>query len=175
MPPLVVLIIGLAPQIIHYSAGGEFSAAVPVLQLLAPSLLVVFLRAPLSRFQIAAGAYRPLAWIMLAMLGFNVLLNLLLIPPYGIKAAAIVNLGTEFLGFALQLAFVWTRLAFRPSLRYLPTVVGATALMVVWFGLLPGIPIAAGLAGTLLYSLVLLWAPGVIRDLARDVLAGVRA
>ena len=174
-PPLVVLIIGLAAQIIHYSAGHEFSGAVPVLQLLALSLFFVFLRAPLSRFQIAAGAYRPLAWMMLAMLAFNVGLNLALIPTYGIKAAAVVNLATEFLGFALQLGFVWKRLAFRPSVRYLPTVAGATVLMVVWFALLPGVPIAAGIAGAVLYSVVLLWAPGVIRDLARDVLAGVRA
>jgi O-antigen/teichoic acid export membrane protein len=174
-PPLVVLIIGLAPQIVHYSAGHEFSGAIPVLQLLAPSLLVVFLRAPLSRFQIAAGAYRPLAWMMLAMLTFNVILNLALVPPYGIKAAAIVNLGTEFLGLGLQLAFVWMRLGFRPSVRYVPTVVGATALMAVLFVVFPGLPIVAGLLGALLYSVVLLWAPGVIRDLSRDVVAGVRA
>jgi O-antigen/teichoic acid export membrane protein len=173
-PPLVVLIIGLAPQIIRYSAGHEFAEAVPVLQLLALSLIFVFLRAPLSRFQIAAGAYRPLAWMMVAMLAFNVLLNVVLIPPYGIKAAALVNLGTEGLGFALQLGFVWTRLGFRPSVRYLPTILGATALMAVWFAVFPGLPIAAGLLGALIYSLVLLWTPGVVRDLARDVLAGLR-
>jgi O-antigen/teichoic acid export membrane protein len=174
-PPLVILIIGLAPQIVRYSAGHEFGGAVAVLQILAPSILVVFLRAPLSRFQIAAGEYRPLAWMMLAMLAFNVVLNLVLIPPYGIKAAAVVNLGTELLGFALQLAFVWKRLAFRPSLRYVPTVVGATALMAVWFAVLPGIPIAAAAVGALLYSVVLLAAPGVIRDLRRDAVAGLRA
>jgi O-antigen/teichoic acid export membrane protein len=173
--PLVVLIVGLAPQIIRYSAGHEFAEAVPVLQLLSLSLVFVFLRAPLSRFQIAAGAYRPLAWMMVAMLGFNVALNLVLIPPYGIKAAALVNLATEFLGFALQLLFVWTRLGFRPSVRYLPTIVGATALMVVWFFVLPGLPIAAGLLGSAVYSLVLLRAPGVVRDLTRDVLVGLRA
>jgi O-antigen/teichoic acid export membrane protein len=173
--PLVVLIVGLAPQIIRYSAGHEFAEAVPVLQLLSLSLVFVFLRAPLSRFQIAAGAYRPLAWMMVAMLGFNVALNLVLIPPYGIKAAALVNLATEFLGFALQLVFVWTRLGFRPSVRYLPTIVGATALMVVWFFVLPGLPIAAGLLGSAVYSLVLLRAPGVVRDLTRDVLVGLRA
>lgn len=173
-PPLVVLIIGLAPQIIRYSAGHEFAEAVPVLQLLALSLIFVFLRAPLSRYQIAAGAYRPLAWMMVAMLAFNIVLNLVLIPPYGIKAAALVNLGTEGLGFALQLGFVWTRLGFRPSARYLPTILGATALMAVWFVVFPGLPIAAGLLGALIYSLVLLWTPGVVRDLARDVLAGLR-
>jgi O-antigen/teichoic acid export membrane protein len=170
-----VLIIGLANQIIHYSAGHEFSGATPVLQLLALSLVFVFLRAPLSRFQIAAGAYRPLAWMMLAMLAFNVVLNLALIPPYGIKAAAVVNLGTEFLGFALQLGFVWRRLEFRPSVRYLPAVAVGTALMVLWFAVFPGVPIAAALIGSALYTAVLLWAPGVIRELARDVVAGVRA
>ena len=173
-PPLIVLIIGLAPQIIRYSAGHEFAEAVPVLQLLALSLVFVFLRAPLSRFQIAAGAYRPLAWMMLAMLAFNVVLNLVLIPPYGIKAAALVNLATEGLGFALQLGFVWTRLGFRPSLRYAPAIVGATALMAVWFLVFPGLPIAAGVIGALMYSLVLLWAPGVVHDLARDLRAGLR-
>jgi len=173
-PPLVVLIVGLAHQIIHYSAGHAFTGAIPVLQLLAPSLILVFLRAPLSRFQIAAGAYKPLAWMMVAMLAFNIVLNVALIPPYGIKAAAVVNLGTEFLGFSLQFGYVLTRLGFRPSLRYVPTVLGATVLMAACFFVIPGVPIAGALLGAILYALVLLWAPGVVRNLAREILAGVR-
>jgi len=174
-PAIVVPAIALAPQIIEYSAGEKFDGAVPVLQLLAPSLLAVFLQAPLIRFQIAAGAYRLLAGIFLAMLAVNIGLNLLLIPQYGIKAAAIVNVSTEVLGFLLQLVFAWTRLRFRPRLTYVPVVLGATALMVGAFVALADLPIAAAVAAGLLYAVVLLWAPGVVRDLARSVVATVRA
>jgi hypothetical protein len=47
--------------------------------------------------------------------------------------------------------------------------------MAASFLVVPGVPIAAGLIGAAVYTLILLSAPGVIRDLARDVLAGVRA
>jgi O-antigen/teichoic acid export membrane protein len=173
-PAIVVLGIALAPQLIRYSAGDEFNDAVPILQLLLPSLLAVFLQAPLIRFQIAAGSYRLLAGIFLVMLLVNFALNMILIPEYGIRAAAIVNVSTELLGFALQLVFAWTRLRFRPRLGYVPAVAGATALMIGALFALGDVPVAAALTGAVLYLGVLLWAPGVIRELARNAFATVR-
>jgi O-antigen/teichoic acid export membrane protein len=174
-PAAVVLAVALAPQLIHYSAGEDYDGAIPILQLLAPTLLAVFLATPLLRFQIAAGAYRLLAGIFLTMLVVNFVLNLILIPSFGIRAAAIINVGTEVLGLVLQLLFAWTRHRFRPSLEYVPAVAAATALMVVSFVVLGELPLAAGFVGAVLYGLVLFWAPGVIRDLARTAFSTVRA
>jgi O-antigen/teichoic acid export membrane protein len=167
--PIVALTVFLAPQLIRYSAGADFRGSVPVLQLLAPSLFVIFLQTPLIRYAIAAGAYRVLAGIMLSMLLVNIALNLLLIPTYGIRAAAIVNVATELLGLALQLLFFARKLAFRPSLSYVPAVAIATGALALSFVLLGSIPIAAAAAGTILYAAVLLALPGAVRELAAGI------
>lgn len=170
-PPLVVLAVFLAPQLIRYSAGADFHDSAPVLQLLAPSLLVVFVQTPLIRFAIAAGAYRVLAGIMLSMLVANIVLNVLLIPPYGIRAAAIVNVATELLGLALQLVFFVRKFAFRPSLSYVPAVAIATGGLALSFVLLGSTPIAAAAAGIIVYMAVILAFPGAVRELAVGVVA----
>ncbi len=174
-PPLVAVAVFLAPQLIRYSAGTDFRDSVPVLQLLAPSLLVVFIQAPLIRFSIAAGVYRTLAGIMLSMLLANIVLNLLLIPPYGIRAAAIVNVGTELLGLALQLVFFARKLAFRPNLSYVPAVGIASGALALNLLLLGSIPIAAAAAGIIVYTAVLFVLPGAVRELAAGIAATANA
>jgi O-antigen/teichoic acid export membrane protein len=96
-----------------------------------------------------------------------VVLNILLIPPYGMNAAAAITVGAE----ALVATACATRLRRRHGLvlggRYVPSIVVASAVATAVALLVPG-PNAFAFAATILaYSAVLVVLPGAIRDVIK--------
>jgi O-antigen/teichoic acid export membrane protein len=166
--PLALAMIVLSSQIILLTAGAEFLEAGAALQLLAPYVLFSFVNGLLVRILLGFKRDRTLLVLAVTILALNVSLNLVFIPMYGFRAAAVVTVVSE--AFALVIGAVAVRrLGALPKPRYAGTVLIAVGLMAALVLALPGPRfLVAGVAGAG-YVLVLLVAPGTIRELARNL------
>src|SRR6185295_20220727 len=77
---------------------------------------------------VAMDLQRRYIWLAALGLVLNVALNLVLIPEYGIEAAAWVTLGTEMIVVALSTAMVLRRIEMRLSLRRLGLALAAATV-----------------------------------------------
>jgi O-antigen/teichoic acid export membrane protein len=167
--PLAVLMLTLSSTIILLTAGPEFLAAGVALQLLAPYVLFDFVNGLFVRILLASSRDRTLLKLAVSVLVLNLVLNLVLLPLYGFKAAAITSVISEaFLLVPMALAI--RRLGALPSLRYAGVVALAVAAMAAIVLLVPGPPVLVAALGGCVYLLVLLRAPGTIRELSRSLL-----
>ncbi|MBP8591088.1 flippase [Candidatus Shapirobacteria bacterium] len=87
----------LAPFLVRILGGEAFLPSMPILRLLCPALVAVFLNHLFGYLLVARGEQRKLLWFSLLALAFNLGGNWLLIPRLGTQGAAIITLGTELL------------------------------------------------------------------------------
>jgi O-antigen/teichoic acid export membrane protein len=169
--PLTMLMIAFPTEIISLTAGEEFEAGASALRILAPYLLFSFVGQLLWRMLVAAHRDRLLLLIAVAILTLNVALNLVLIPIYGYKAAAVTSVASQIVATVATAVVVRRALGFLPDLRY-AVVVGAgvatMAAVVVW---LPASTLVVAIAAVAAYVLVLTLAPGAGRETLMDVVA----
>jgi O-antigen/teichoic acid export membrane protein len=139
------------------------------LKLLAPYLVATFLLTPALGLLMADGAYRALLGLNVAMLALNILLNVIFLPLYGFKAAAVTSVASEVASLVLVSLIARRRMGFSPSLRGLPTVAlgagGMTAVILV----VPGPVVAVAFAAGLAYAAVVAFVPGRVRDIIAEV------
>ena len=90
-----IVLLAYPTQIITLTAGSDFRAAAPALQLLAPWALFGFVNGAIWAVLLAYGRDKALLACASGILVFNVALNLALLPEYGFKAAAIIAVVTE--------------------------------------------------------------------------------
>jgi len=167
--PLALVMVALSSQIILLTAGSEYLQAGAALQLLAPYVLFSFVNGLLIRILLASSRDRTLLGLAVSTLALNIALNLVFIPAYGFKAAAVASVVSEAC-MLVPAAVAVGRLGALPSLRYAGTVALATGAMAAALLLLPGPPlVVAGLAGAA-YLAVLLLAPGTVRELGRSLI-----
>jgi O-antigen/teichoic acid export membrane protein len=161
--PFVVLMVAYPDEILTFAAGSEYADGAVALQLLAPFALFAFVNAVLWRVVLAGERDLTLLAIAAGVLAGNVVLNLIFIPEYGLKAAAVITVVSEAL-VTIPIAYAARLVKPLPSLRYAPVVAGATAAMTAIVLFVPGPPaLVAALAGTA-YLVVLLLLPGTARD-----------
>jgi O-antigen/teichoic acid export membrane protein len=169
--PLVAAGLVLAPQIIELAGGEDFEqAAVPLRILLAAGALAwvngVFGYALIARERQASAL-----WLNLSALAFNVGLNFLLVPRYGIEAAAIVTVASEVLILVGSYPLMRRHYQFFPKPRtLLPALVAATTMGgLLW--LFDDAPLAVLVpAGAAVYGgLLCLLSPA-----SRELLSGLR-
>ncbi|MFH1561535.1 MAG: polysaccharide biosynthesis C-terminal domain-containing protein, partial [Patescibacteria group bacterium] len=99
---LLPLVMTLAPLVIGILAGSSFSASVLVLRILALALVFSWLN-HLTGFSLVAKNKQMVSLKIGALaMGFNLVLNYLLIPRFGIVSAAWVTVATEALVFGLS-------------------------------------------------------------------------
>ncbi len=103
--------IWLARDVVALLFGREYTAAVPPLQILAGGAFFVFCTWILHAAAIATNLDRRLLVTTVVGLVANVLLNVLLIPPLGIRGAAAATVLAEALTVALLVAQIRRRLA----------------------------------------------------------------
>ena len=167
---LVVLMTVTAAEIVVLLSGEEFREAGDALRLLAPYVLLSFVTGLMWRALIAYGEDRALLALAVGILSINVALNLVVIPEYGFRGAAVTTVVTESIGLTAALALLWRRHALLPSVRYGLVVLPAALVMAA---VLVGIPgpflLRAALAGAA-YVGVLLILPGTVRVIASDSL-----
>ena len=86
--------------------GREYAGAAPVLQVLIFVLLPIFLDFPIGSLLNASGRQSTKTAIMGATMVINVVLNILLIPRFGILGAALAGLACFICMFVLGMVFV---------------------------------------------------------------------
>jgi O-antigen/teichoic acid export membrane protein len=164
-----LIMLAFPEEIITVTAGEEFRAAAPALQLLAPWALFGFTSGVLWRVLLASGRDTALLASSGGILVLNVALNLALLPTYGFKAAAVVSVLSEAL-VLVPVAILIRRDRLLPGLRYLPTVTGAGAVLAAMLWLLPGPTLIVALLSAAVYAAILLAAPGAVREAAGSLL-----
>ena len=107
-------IVGIFPaQIIALLSGTDFAPAAPLLQLLAPALIILFAGNIFGFALVALKRQLALLKLYAALVLVNIALNLWLIPQYGAVAAAMTTLITEGLAASVAGWLVWRMLPWR--------------------------------------------------------------
>ncbi len=167
---LVVLMTVTAAEIVVLLSGEEFREAGDALRLLAPYVLLSFVTGLLWRALIAYGEDRALLALAVGILSINVALNLVVIPAYGFRGAAVTTIVTESIGLATALALLWRRHRLLPSVRYGLVVLPAVLVMAAVLVWLPGPFLVRAILAGAAYVGVLLALPGTVRVIASDSL-----
>ena len=124
----------IAPTLIHLIFGDSFQPAVPALQLIIWAVVPSFLMVPSARLLVVANRQSDAGWMTALSMVANLLLNLWLIPRWGITGAAVARvLATTFFFIALY-TYVQRRLLRDSLLPLLARPLLATLLMAaaVW-------------------------------------------
>jgi O-antigen/teichoic acid export membrane protein len=169
--PLVAGGMVLAPQVIELAGGGSFADAATPLRILLAAGALAWVNGVFGFALIAKEKQLNALWLNIAALTFNVGLNFLLIPRYGIVAAAIVTVASEILILLGSYPLMRRHYGFFPSPRTLAPAAGAATAMGVVLWLLRGFPLPFLLpVGAAVYC-GLLWATS---PASREVVAGMR-
>ena len=99
--PLVLVFAMFADDVIRVIAGDDFSDAAWVLRILTVALGVSYLSGVYGNALPALGRQNQLFRWSLVVLGANLVVNLALIPPFGVVGAAIAVVLSELIGFAV--------------------------------------------------------------------------
>ena len=161
--PLAVVMVAFSEEIVVWTSGPAFREGGTALALLAPYVLVFFANGILWRVLISTDRDRELLAMAVAVLALNVLLNLIFLPEYGFKAAAVIAVASE-IAVAVPIALLVRAQGMLPSLRY-AVVIGAAALaMVAAIVLLPGPALLRAAVSSVIYVAVVLALPGTARE-----------
>ncbi|HEX8101908.1 MAG TPA: polysaccharide biosynthesis C-terminal domain-containing protein, partial [Solirubrobacteraceae bacterium] len=137
----VVLALGIAAggaivaaELARTLGGEAFAGAAAPLRVLLCAAALACVNGLLGNALIARGAQIGALWLNGAALGLNVALNVALVPPYGIQAAAWTALGCEVVLLAGTAWLVRRRLGFVPGPAVLPRALVAALAMaaVLW-------------------------------------------
>lgn len=167
--PLAVAMIAFSEEIIVLTAGSDYREGGVALALLAPYVLVFFANGILWRVLISTDRDRALLGIATAVLVLNVGLNLIFLPTYGFKAAAVIAVASEA-AIAVPIALVVRAHGLLPDVRYVAVVVAATLAMVAVILLLPDPALLSAAASVAAYLAVVLLLPGTAREVVVNIL-----
>jgi O-antigen/teichoic acid export membrane protein len=148
----------VAPELIRVAGGPDFADAADPLRVLLVAGAIAFVNGVIGYTLIAVDRQRNALWLNATGLAVNVALNLVLVPAYGIVAAAVVTLFSELLVLAGSLWLARRHLGFVPAAGVVPAALvaaGATAgvLLVLPDTLALLVPVGALLYGGLVYAL----------------------
>jgi O-antigen/teichoic acid export membrane protein len=150
----------VASDLVVLVGGDDFAGAADPLRLLLFAVALAFVSGLFGHALIAGGRPGSALRLGVAALVFNLVLNLALVPPFGIEAAAAVALASEVLLVAGGLVLVRRDLGLAPRFRLLWRALAAAAVMAGVLALVSELPLAVLLAlGAALY-LAVLWVLG---------------
>ena len=167
--PLTIVMVFAARPLLDATAGDRYGAAAGALRILAFYPLLAFTNGLLWRILIATHHEKTLLVVAVSILVLNVALNLVFIPLYGYRAAAITSIASEACSLAIGLVAARRKIGFLPRLDYLPVVVLAGLAMTAVTLALPVERLAAAVAGGILYVALLVLLPGTVRLTARQL------
>jgi O-antigen/teichoic acid export membrane protein len=172
--PITVSMVLAAKTLLNLTAGPRFESASDALKILALYPLLSFMNAVFLRMLVAAHLERILLPIAVAILGLNVGLNLVFIPMYGYRAAAVASVASEAASLAAMGWMVRAKLGFHVRLPYIAQLFGAGGCMALVAWLLPAPVIASLVVGALVYLVILLLLPGTVRWTASELAVATR-
>lgn len=143
----------VAPDLVRLIGGDEFAGAAGPLRLLLFAVALAFVSGLFGHALIAGGHQGSAVRLGIAALVFNLVLNLALVPPFGIEAAAAVALASELLLVSGGLILVRRDLGLRPHFRLLWRAAAAAAAMAAVLALVSELPLGLLLPlGAVLYA-----------------------
>ncbi|MFA7158856.1 MAG: flippase [Kiritimatiellia bacterium] len=93
----------VAEKVIVTFYGTSYAPAAPALQVMTLALAVQFITAPVTMVMLASNRQKSVTWVSFTAMLLNVMLNLILIPRYGLVGASVATLAS----YALILAFLY--------------------------------------------------------------------
>ena len=103
--PLGLGVALMAESLVKFAYGAKFILAIPLLTIVAIKIPIMFSTFFIGNSLGAIGYQKKVAIVAAVNVVFNIIMNLLLIPSYGAKAAAIITVCTELLGL-IQYVFI---------------------------------------------------------------------
>jgi O-antigen/teichoic acid export membrane protein len=169
--PLVAGGLVLAPGLVELAAGSDFEDAATPLRILLVAGALAWVNGVFGYALIAKDRQLSALWLNGAALAFNVGLNLLLVPRYGIVVAAVVTVASEILILAGSYVLMRRYFEFFPVPRTLLPALVAAAVMAGLLWALDDAPVLLLLPlGAAVYAgLIWLTSPA-----SRELVAGVR-
>ena len=167
--PLTLAMAFAARPLLDATAGARYGAAAGALQILAFYPLLAFANGLLWRVLIATHQERILLVVAVSILALNVALNLVFIPLYGYRAAAVTSIASEACSLVAGVVAVRRYVGFLPRLDYLPAVLFAGLVMAGVMLLLPVERLAAAVIAGIVYVVLLVLVPGTVRMTAREL------
>lgn len=149
----------LAPQVVELAGGAQFDHAAAPLRLLFAGAMLAAVSGLLGFLLIAAGRQRSALKLSLIALVLNLALNVALIPPFGIEAAAATAVVSDAFLLAGGLVLARRHLGITPRFAIAPRAAVAAAAMAAPLLLLDGqsivllAPLGALVFGAALYLL----------------------
>jgi len=132
--PMVVGGITLAPRIINFIYGQDFTPSILAFQILIIMQGVMLLYNGLRGVLIVVNQQRKIFWTVFAGAIINIILNLVLIPKFSLYGAAIATLITHFLIFLLLFRFTTKFTPIEPlKLKFLFISIGAILSSTIMF------------------------------------------
>jgi O-antigen/teichoic acid export membrane protein len=168
--PVAVITTALATPLISLLGGSQFLPDGAVaLQLMIWFVPIGWINSLTNYLLIALDQQRPMRWVFLVGVGFNVVANLLFIPLFSFWASAVITILSEIV---LLAGFYWLlRRALGPVnwLALLWRLYAAAAVMIaVLVALMPGVPVLAVISGALAYAgMLVLLRPFTSAELGR--------
>jgi O-antigen/teichoic acid export membrane protein len=156
--PMAIAITFAAVSLVNLLGGAEYLPDGAIaLQLMIWSIPIGWMNSLTQYALIALDLQRQIMWAFVAGVGFNIITNLIFIPTYGYRAAALTTIASEavlFVGFILLMrrggvTLDWLGVIARPLAA------GAAMLAVLWLGW-SILPIGALALGGMVYAVVLL-------------------
>lgn len=164
----------LAPELINFLYGGKYAGAVLPLSILIWVVPFMFMSEFLGYVIVVSGAERRVAWAVTISTTINVALNALLIPRYGILAAALLTVLTEAVLVSQYLWVLRKKLSYVKWNYTLARSMAAAVVMGVAVYWMRGLylPLDILIGATLYFVLLLLL--GVIGRSEFDLVLGMR-
>jgi O-antigen/teichoic acid export membrane protein len=168
--PLVAGGLVLSPQLVELAAGTDFADAADPLRILLVAGALSWVNGVFGFALVAKRRQAAALWLNLTALTFNVVLNLLLVPRYGIVVAAVVTVGSELVILAGSYPLMRRHFRFFPSPgTLLPSLAAAAAMGGVLWALRDAslavlLPLGTALYAALLYA---------ISPRSREVVTGI--
>jgi O-antigen/teichoic acid export membrane protein len=135
--PAALIFIAFPEIVLHLLFPG-YEAGSTALRILAGAMVITTLHTILTSTMAGIGKPIVTTKVVTIMACSNVIMNLLLIPPYGIEGAAAATFASTLIGFFLMLYFALRSVKFTlPSASLLKTVSGGllTLLLIFWLKL----------------------------------------
>jgi O-antigen/teichoic acid export membrane protein len=182
--PVVVLTVVFADEIVQVVGGDQFGDASHALRLLTIGVGVSFLNGVYGNALVALGRQKQLLWLSMAVLVFNVALNLVLIPPFGVDGAATAVAASEVLAYFVVRG-LFGRVATTPRrtgrLRVLLAAAGMAVAVPIELALTSAgagalvVALVGGVAGLVAYIALLIALGAVPAPIEDHILSPLRA
>jgi O-antigen/teichoic acid export membrane protein len=145
--PLVVATIVVAPSLVHLAAGAAFDRAVGPLRIVIVAAALMPVNGLLGYLLIALRRERDALWLNVVALAVNVVLNVALIPRFGVTAAAWIAISSELVILVGVLVLVRRYAGFTPAVGVSLRATAAGAVMagaMLAVGSRPGLAVVVG-------------------------------